>query len=51
MSRKDYILIAATIAALPPKMRETVAKAFLESLAGTNPLFDKGRFFAACNKA
>lgn len=50
MTRKDYILIATTVAGLDmdPCQRGDVARAFCRSLETTNPRFDSPRFFAAC---
>ena len=51
MTRKDFILIAKTIAELDQTQfyaRDTVAHSFAAVLAQTNPLFDRARFLAAC---
>lgn len=50
MTRKDYNLIASTVAGLDmsPHQRGDVARAFCRSLETTNPRFDALRFFAAC---
>ena len=50
MSRKDFQLIARTIASLDLDVatRRTVATAFASTLAGTNGRFDRERFVAAC---
>jgi hypothetical protein len=51
MSRKDYILIAATIRQLPfgGDNYATVALAFAAALQSTNPCFSRERFLAACS--
>lgn len=52
MSRKDYELIARTIKMLYGDLakadRDLVANRFAEALVGTNPLFNRKRFLAAC---
>ena len=52
MTKKDFELIAATIAYLPagPARRET-ARLFADALATTNPRFDRARFLRACGVA
>ena len=55
MTRKDFVLIAATIRAMPthaPTLRAqqaSCATAFADALALTNPRFDRARFLAACS--
>jgi hypothetical protein len=50
MSRKDFVLIAATIKALAisPEDRARVAEDFAYTLRTTNPNFKRERFLAAC---
>lgn len=59
MSRKDYQLIAAVLQAEKARaarmgQNEGIAAiaaatmAMADALAGTNPLFDRGRFLKAC---
>ena len=52
MTKKDFELIAGTIARLPagPAHRE-VARLFADALAGTNPRFDHAKFLRACGVA
>lgn len=49
MTRKDFVVIAETIATLPvtDAQRWTIAGRFALKLATTNPTFDRGRFMAA----
>ena len=58
MTRKDFVLIAETIKQLPsfdvPADRDVVRFAaivarFADSLATTNPRFNRARFEKACN--
>jgi hypothetical protein len=53
MSRKDFVLIAATIKALAisPEDRKLVAEDFAYTLRTTNPNFKRERFLAACGVA
>jgi hypothetical protein len=51
MTRKDFQLIADTVGGmtyLSETDRATIAHDFADSLANTNPLFDRARFLAAC---
>jgi hypothetical protein len=50
MTRKDFVLIAATIKALAisPEDRVLVAEDFAYALGNTNPNFNRGRFLTAC---
>lgn len=51
MTRKDFELIASTIAGLfpgQPGHRLTVADRFADQLATTNARFDRERFLRAC---
>lgn len=61
MTRKDYELIAQTIRDIRIstsvrgqdilsriEIRDDIARLFAESLANTNPRFDKARFLQAC---
>ncbi len=50
MTRKDFELIAETIAALnlKPKDRIHVAASFARALTCSNPRFDVSRFLDAC---
>ena len=48
MTRRDFELIAATIAAMAAFDRQFCARAFANALAGTNPQFDRDRFLRAC---
>jgi hypothetical protein len=52
MTRKDYVLIAKTIANLDEIVDEftieVIAEAFAVALEKTNPRFDYKRFFGAC---
>jgi len=54
MTRKDFELIAGTIAALDITLgeagRKTVAELFGFQLARTNPRFNRQRFVTACLK-
>jgi len=53
MSRKDFVLIAATIKALAisPEDRKRVAEDFAYTLRTTNPNFKRERFLTACGVA
>jgi hypothetical protein len=53
MSRKDFVLIAATIKALAisPEDRKRVAEDFAYTLRTTNPNFKRDRFLTACGVA
>jgi hypothetical protein len=53
MSRKHFVLIAATIKALAisPEYRKLVAEEFAYILRTTNPNFNRERFLAACGVA
>jgi hypothetical protein len=53
MSRKDFVLIAATIKALAisPEDRKRVAEDFAYTLRTTNANFKRERFLAACGVA
>jgi hypothetical protein len=53
MSRKDFVLIAATIKALAisPEDRKRVAEDFAYTLRTTNPNFNRTRFLTACGVA
>jgi hypothetical protein len=53
MTRKDFVLIAATIKALgiSPEDRKRVAEDFAYTLRATNPNFKRDRFLAACGVA
>ena len=50
MSRKDFVLIAATIKALAISEgdRKRVAEEFADTLRSTNSNFKRERFLAAC---
>jgi hypothetical protein len=50
MSKKDYVLIAATLKALPIDgiTLHTVASALADALARDNVRFDRARFLNAC---
>ena len=50
MTKKDYILIAATIEDINQKKAKGVriAELFADALRNTNPLFDRERFLKAC---
>jgi hypothetical protein len=54
MTRKDYELIAAIIAAMPRfaaslrTQHESTARQFADKLASDNPRFDRERFLTAC---
>lgn len=51
MTKKDYILLAATIASLPPHAyRDQVARAIAFALSDANRRFDAGKFLAAIAK-
>jgi hypothetical protein len=53
MTRKDFVLIAATIKALAisPEDRVQVADDFASALRNTNPNFKRERFLTACGVA
>jgi len=56
MTRKDYELIAMTIRdrlflQLTEQQRMDVAKGFADTLASTNPCFNRERFIRACTEA
>jgi hypothetical protein len=50
MTRKDFQLIAATIAGLEvgAETKRYVARSFAEALRSTNPNFNADRFVTAC---
>lgn len=54
MQRRNYETIAAIIAQLPTNtdgindLRAFVAEAMAEGLRGSNPNYDKARFYTAC---
>lgn len=47
MQHQHYTTIARIIAMLPTPQRREVAEHFSDELRGTNPQFDRGRFYAA----
>lgn len=48
MTKKDFKLIAAVVAGMPPDAdMVSVAYAFANALASTNPRFDRERFLKA----
>lgn len=48
MTRKDFVTVAQTIAALPETTsRDEVAKAFCDVLANHSPFFDGAKFITA----
>ena len=51
MTRKDFIKIAATIAAMPidSATRAIIVDAMAVTLASTNERFDRARFTQACH--
>ncbi len=59
MTRKDFVLIAATIASLDlsgydaaaDTVRADIARQFADRLVGTNANFDRTRFLTACHKS
>lgn len=56
LQHRHFAFIAATIKAMPdhaPSLRaqkSSVASAFADACAGTNPRFDRGRFMIACGE-
>lgn len=56
MTRAHFEFIAATIAAMPDHavtlraQKESTARTFADSLAKTNPNFDREKFLTACAK-
>lgn len=49
MSRKHFVAIAAGIAAIADsKARKQAAYTLADTLASTNPRFNRARFLAAC---
>lgn len=50
MTRKDFVLIASTVASLPvnKETRKAIARDFAIALETTNPAFDRDRFVTAC---
>lgn len=56
LEHRHFAFIAATIKAMPdhaPSLRtqkRSVALAFADACAGTNPRFDRRRFLAACGQ-
>lgn len=49
MQHRHFSVIAAIIAQLDLPTRKKMANHFADSLAQTNPKFDRGRFYAACD--
>lgn len=50
MSRKDFVIIAQTIARIQgKKARQEAALLFADELANHNPNFKRDRFISACN--
>lgn len=47
MQHRHFACVAASISALPPKQRKTIALHFAAHLACTNARFDRRRFLAA----
>lgn len=50
MQHRHFATVATIIRALPDAgLRADVAEHFADSLASSNPRFDRARFLAACN--